>query len=82
MTISLDLLRSTKKIAEALDCSTRQAQYLCETKQIPVFKIGNIWHARRATLERFLEEREREALAGANAGPAPDGKGPTGSPPT
>ena len=71
MTVPLDLLRSTKEIAEALNCSVRQAQYLCEKSQIPVFKIGNIWHARRATLERHLEQLEQAALAGANAEPAP-----------
>ena len=82
MTVPLDLLRSTKEIAAVLNCSVRQAQYLCEKGQIPVFKIGSIWHARRASLERHLERLEQAALAGANAGPAPDGEGQTGSPQT
>ena len=82
MTAPLDLLRSTKKIAEVLDCTVRQAQYLCEKGQIPVFKMGNIWHARRASIERHLERLEQAAIAGANAEPDPDGKGPTGSPQT
>ncbi len=80
MTVPLDLLRSTKEIAAALNCSVRQAQYLCEKSKIPVFKIGNIWHARRATLERHLEQLERAALAGANAEPAPN-RGDRKSPP-
>ena len=75
MTVPLDLIRSAKGIAEALNCSVRQARYLCETSQIPVFKIGSIWHARRATLERFLEDREKTALAAMNAGPPPTGGG-------
>ncbi len=72
MTVPLDLIRSTKDIAEVLGCTHRQARYLCETSQIPVFKIGARWHARRATLERFIEEREAAALAAARAG-APSG---------
>ncbi len=80
MTVPLDLLRSTKEIAAVLNCSVRQAQYLCEKGQIPVFKIGNIWHARRASLERHLERLEQAAVAGANAGPAPD-RGDQKSPP-
>ncbi len=74
MTVPLDLIRSTKGIAEALGCSARQARYLCETSQIPVFKIGSRWHARRATLERFLEEREAAALAAMGVG-LPPGSG-------
>ncbi len=79
MTVPLDLIRSTKGIAEALGCSARQARYLCETSQIPVFKIGSRWHARRATLERFLEEREAAALAATGAG-LPPSCGDRGSP--
>ncbi len=80
MTVPLDLLRSTKEIAAALNCSVRTAQYLREKGQIPVFKIGNIWHARRASLERHLERLEQAALAGANAEPAPN-RGDQKSPP-
>lgn len=80
MTIPLDLIRSTKGIAEALGCSARQARYLCETSQIPVFKIGSRWHARRATLERFLEDREKAALAAARAGSPPSGGDKTSPP--
>ena len=69
MPTPLDLIRSTKNIGEVLNCSARQAQYLCETSQIPVFKIGSIWHARRATLERFIEDREAAALAAMSAEP-------------
>ena len=75
MTVPLDLIRSAKGIAEALNCSVRQARYLCETSQIPVFKIGSRWHARRATLERFIEEREAAALAAARAGLPQNGGG-------
>ena len=67
MTVPLDLIRSTKGIADALGCTARQARYLCETSQIPVFKIGSRWHARRATLERFIEEREAAAVVAARA---------------
>ena len=62
-----DILRTAKKIADALNCSERQSYYLCETGQIPAFKIGNIWHARWSTLERFMAEREAEALERARA---------------
>ena len=80
MTVPLDILRSTKEIAAVLNCSVRQAQYLCEKSQIPVFKIGNIWHARRASLERHLEQLEQAALAGAGAETVP-GRGNQKSPP-
>ena len=80
MTVPLDLIRSTKDIAEALGCTVRQARYLCETSQIPVFKIGARWHARRATLERFIEEREAAALAAMGVGSPPGDGGKKISP--
>ena len=62
-----DILRTAKRIADALNCSERQAYYLCETGKIPSFQIGRIWHARRSTLDRFMAEREAESLERARA---------------
>jgi hypothetical protein len=37
---------------------------MAEKGQIPAFRIGSVLHARRSTLLRFVEERERTAFKG------------------
>jgi hypothetical protein len=62
MNDDLDLISGTPQIAEFLGVSARRAMYLCEKKQIPVFKMGHIWCARRSTLNTFIARRDAEAL--------------------
>ena len=37
---------------------TRRAFYLCEKRQIPSFKMGNTWCARKSKLLQWIEEQE------------------------
>ncbi len=54
-----DLLVGADEIGKFLNCNKRRAFYLLETRQVPAFKIGKLWHARRSTLLRFMEEQEQ-----------------------
>ena len=50
--LSKDILKGASEIAEFIGENRRRVFYLCETQQIPAFKIGAIWHARRSALNR------------------------------
>ena len=61
--ISDDLLVGAEAIGAFWGCSKRRAFYMCERKNIPAFKIGRVWHARKSTLiahVRRLEGVERD----------------------
>ncbi len=58
-----DLLVGAGEIGAFLKCSERRAWYMLEKKNIPAFKIGKKWHARRSTLLRFIEEQEQHTLS-------------------
>lgn len=56
-----DLLRGTKRIADHLYGDERQARkvnYLFETKQLPLFKLGGMICGRKSTLSRWIAEQE------------------------
>jgi hypothetical protein len=57
-----DLLRGAAAIAAFLGTTPRRAFHICTTSQIPAFKIGGLWHARRTTLQAFFAEREARAM--------------------
>ncbi len=58
-----DLLVGADEIGKFLGANTRRAFYLLETRQVPSFKIGRLWHARRSTLTKFFEEQEQQTLS-------------------
>ena len=58
-----DLLVGAAEIGKFLGADQRRAFYLLITGQVPAFKIGRLWHARRSTLTRFFEEQEQHALS-------------------
>ena len=58
-----DLLRGVPAIAESRGDTERRTYYLLENRQIPGFKIGNIWHSRKSTQLRHIEGLEQEAMA-------------------
>jgi hypothetical protein len=39
----------------------RRIFYMCETGQIPAFRLGGIWHLRRSTLRAHLASLEAAA---------------------
>ena len=56
-----DFLHGAKEIAGHLGITTRRAFYLCETRAIPVGKIGEKWVARRSRLDAFIDEQMTKA---------------------
>jgi hypothetical protein len=56
-----DILEGAAAIAAHTGKSLRQTHYLLETGQLPAFKMGKIWHMRRSTFERHIEELEAAA---------------------
>ena len=54
-----DLLVGATEIGKFLGADQRRAFYLLSTRQVPAFKVGRLWHARRSTLVRFMENQER-----------------------
>ncbi len=54
-----DLLVGAAAIGRFLGASQRRGFYLLETQQVPSFKVGRLWYARRSTLLRFMAEQEQ-----------------------
>lgn len=52
--LAKDLLCGADAIAEFTGFTHRRVLYLCETKQLCVFKLGNRWCARKSELDRAL----------------------------
>jgi hypothetical protein len=59
--LSDDLMIGVKPIAEFTGQSERRIFYMLSSGQLPGFKLGNKWAARKSTLERHIAERERMA---------------------
>ena len=57
-----DLLRGAGAIASFLGTNERRVFYMLERKQIPGFKLGGLWNARKSTLVKYIEELEAEAV--------------------
>ncbi len=54
-----DILVGAGAIGRFLGANTRRALYLLQTRQVPVFKLGRLWHARKSTLLKFMAEQEQ-----------------------
>lgn len=71
--IGQDLLVGAAAIAQFVFGSAqerRRVYYLAQAGELPVFQLGQTVCARRSTLLRFLEHRERVSLATAAEGAA------------
>ena len=53
-----DMLTGAAEIAEFLGCNKRRGFYLLESKQIPAFKLGSIWVARKSSLLAYFDKLE------------------------
>jgi hypothetical protein len=58
-----DLMEGIPRIARFLGKNERQIYHLGENKQLPMFKIGGRWHARKSALRKAIEDLERGAEA-------------------
>ena len=56
-----DLLYGGAAIADERGETLRRTYYLLLTGQIPAFKLGGRWYARRSSLRAQIERLEREA---------------------
>jgi hypothetical protein len=59
--IALDTLEGIEAIAGYIGKSQRRVYYLCETRQIPVFKLGGKWHLRKSTYAAHIARLEADA---------------------
>jgi hypothetical protein len=57
-------------IAALINKSERQVYYLCETGQIPAFKLGGKWHLRESTYREHLRRLEEQAFGRCEAASA------------
>jgi len=57
-----DMLYGVEKIAEFLGMPARKVFYLAANAQMPVFKIGEGWTARRSTLVGWIEALEQGTI--------------------
>jgi hypothetical protein len=57
--LSEDLLDGVSAIAAYLGLQERRTYYLLESKQLPAFKIGGKWAARKSSLIRQIDAYER-----------------------
>lgn len=58
-----DFLHGAAAIARFLGMSNRRAYYALERGDLPAFKIGSIWTARKSTLLEDVARREAESRA-------------------
>jgi hypothetical protein len=58
LTMADDTLEGTAEIAEFIGKSKRQTQYLLETKRLPAYKLGVLWHMRKSRYVRHVEQLE------------------------
>jgi hypothetical protein len=57
-----DLIISAEGISEFMYGSPtkrRRVYHLIATSNLPVFKIGSVWHARKSVLLKWIEDQER-----------------------
>lgn len=54
-----DLMIGIKSIAEFLGIPERQCFWIAENQQLPIFKIGRLWAARKSTLTDHVAAQER-----------------------
>jgi hypothetical protein len=59
-----DLLTGAGAIAGFIGATRRRAFYLLERGELPAFKLGNIWHARKSAIRNRIEELEGASLRG------------------
>ena len=57
-TLADDLLRGQPQISEFLGIPKRKVYYMLETGQVPAFKLGALWHARKSTLLAHIARLE------------------------
>jgi hypothetical protein len=57
-----DMVVGMKNIADHIEKTIRKSYYLCETGQIPAFKLADQWHLRKSTYAAFLARLEQEAI--------------------
>ena len=58
-----DMLKGAKAIGEHIDEDKRRTFYLLERRLIPAFKIGALWHMRKSSYRRHIEQLEQAAMA-------------------
>ena len=56
--LSNDLMEGASVIAEFYGTKKRRVYYLLERGQIPAFKVGNRWCARKSTLLKYIAALE------------------------
>lgn len=60
--LSDDLLVGAEAIGDFIGYDTRRTMHVLHSGQIPAFKIGQIWHAKRSTLTAFIDELDARAV--------------------
>jgi hypothetical protein len=63
-----DLMIGIAIIAQFIGISARQAFYLAEKGQLPLFKLGAKWAGRRSTIAKNIADRENAAMSRTAAG--------------
>ena len=61
--LASDLMVGVAEIGQFIGKSPRQVDYMVRNDMLPVFKVGNVWHARRSTMIAHFTRLEAEALA-------------------
>ena len=62
MELKDDTLKGARAIAEFLGEDERRVFYMLERRQLPAFKWGGRWNARKSTLIKHIEKLEAGAL--------------------
>jgi hypothetical protein len=73
--LATDLLVGAAQIADFMGWKVRRAMYLAERGELPVFRIGQgqILHARKSTLTRWIAQLDGTALQMVQSGPYAEG---------
>ena len=65
--IAHDILEGVDAIAAHIGKRRRPTYYLCETRQIPAFKLAGKWHMRKSTYAAHIARLEAEAIGSSAA---------------
>jgi hypothetical protein len=67
MQLDEDLLNGASEISEFIGQPVRRVYYMCEKKQLPAFKLGSKWTARKSTILARLAKLESGEVDDARA---------------
>jgi len=62
----LDEILTIKDVAKYLKVNERTVYRLAASKEIPAFKVGNVWRFRKDELDQWIKQQSRHGTGSGN----------------